>query len=116
MKGISRGRRRLPPLFLLVLGLGSCLQYDFLCGSCIDKITEPPPVPFERVGPCTIRYYNEPKEPGLPGPRINGITTLDDEIDFEHHLITFKRCDTPDAGIDGEIELVWIYSHSPVEH
>ena len=110
-----RMRRRLPPLLLLTLGLGSCLQYDLTCGPCMEKLTDRPQVPFERVGPCTIRYYNEPKDPGLPGPRIDGITTLDDEIDFKHHLITFKRCGRTDGGLEGELELFWIYSPH-VEH
>src|SRR5256885_10264607 len=85
----SRARRLMP---LLLLGLGSCLQWDRTCGGCLDPITKPAPIPYEWVGPCALRYHDEPKEPGYPSTHINDVVSISDEIDREHHLITFPYC------------------------
>ncbi|HYV49212.1 MAG TPA: hypothetical protein VFA20_30340 [Myxococcaceae bacterium] len=99
---------------LVVVWFGSCLQWDLTCGACLDAVAEREAVPYEWVDPCTLRYHDEPKEPGRPSPYINGIINPTEKVDPEHHLIYFPDCE-PDAGIQGTVELHWIYD-THVEH
>lgn len=99
---------------MLTVWFGSCLQWDLTCGACLDSVVERPKIPYEWVDPCTLRYHDEPKEPGFAVPYINGVVSMADEPDPAHHLIRFPYC-KPDAGMQRTVDVYWHYD-THVEH
>lgn len=95
----------------VLLGFAGC-QPITCRGTTYEEELPLPLVPYEVVSPCVYRYYGEPSKPGFAAPEVNGLAYGGYKVDTRQHLVTFTSCD-PDAGIQGKVELRYVFTSEP---